>query len=92
MQPAVFLRWWKIVAVNCQINRSAEELIWSEEMTLILCLFILFQNNRMFLNLLQQQNVAVVDGLVVSKDIVSFEQLGPDWQDLTLVSSPIDKI
>ena len=34
-------------------------------MTLILCIFILIVNNGTFLNLVQQQNVAVVDGLVV---------------------------
>ena len=34
-------------------------------MTLIICLFILFLYNRTFLNLLQQPNVAVVDGLTV---------------------------
>ena len=37
-------------------------------MTLIICLFILFLNNGTFLNLLQQQNIAVVDGLVVILD------------------------
>ena len=40
-----------------------------KEMTLIVCLFILFLNNRAFLNLLQQQNVAIVDGLVASVKI-----------------------
>ena len=34
-------------------------------MTLIVCLFILFLNTGTVLNLLQQRNVAVVDGLVV---------------------------
>ena len=39
-------------------------------MTLIVCLFISFQNNEMFLNLLQQRNVAVLDGFVVNITIV----------------------
>ena len=44
-----------------------DQLSWRrEEMTLIVCLFIIFLSNRTFLNLLQQRNVAVVDGLVVS--------------------------
>ena len=36
-----------------------------KEMTLIVCLFILLLNNGTFLNLLQQRNFAVVDGLIV---------------------------
>ena len=35
-------------------------------MTLIVCLFIIFLNNGTFLNLPQQCNVAVVDGLEIS--------------------------
>ena len=36
-----------------------------EEITLIVCHFILFLNKGMSLNLLQQRNVAVVDGFIV---------------------------
>ena len=39
-----------------------------DEMTLIVCLFVLFLNNGTSLNLLQQGTIAVVDGLVVEAD------------------------
>ena len=46
-----------------------DQLGWRlEEMTLIVCLFVLFLNNGTSLNLLQQRNIAVVDGLVVEAD------------------------
>ena len=53
-----------------KISRAGE----LEEITLNVCLFISFLNNVMFLNLLQQRNVAVVDGLVVPSCSKDFNQ------------------
>ena len=41
-------------------------------MTLIVYLFIIFLNNGTFPNLLQQRNFAVVNGLIVTYDVVYF--------------------
>ena len=59
------VRIWLTGAVTGKFCGKDQLIRRREEMTLIVCLLTLFLNKETFLNL-QQRNVAVVDGLVVS--------------------------